>query len=61
MDVLVQGMYFRMFPFKTAVIMSMVVDRVVLVLELRISKEALKDVHHALSVSLYVAIDTGLA
>ena len=59
-DVLVQGMYFRMFPYKTAVTTSMVVNRVVLVLELRISKEALKDVHHALSVSLYV-LTHGLA
>ena len=51
--VLVQGLYFRMFPHKSVVIMLMVVDWVELVLDFRFPGMAL-DVHHVPLVSLYL-------
>ena len=42
--VLVPGLYLMELPYKHAVTMSMVVDWVVLALELRINRMALKDV-----------------
>ena len=54
--VLVQGLCLMELPYKPAVTTSMVVDWVVLVLELHISKVTLKDVYSVLSVSLDLTI-----
>ena len=52
--VLVQGLYLSELLCKPAVTTSMVVDWVVLGLELRINRMALKDVHHVPLVSMYL-------
>ena len=53
----VQGLYLKESLYKTAVTTSMVVDWVVLLLELRMNRMVLKDVHCVPLVSLYPSFD----